>query len=165
MRIQSDIENLGALGRRLGNRLLIERVEGNPAHTIILQANFRTARSADYPAAALQRWTIRIELPSEYPTAAPKSSVDPIVYHPNVWTHGAICMGNNWSSGEFLDLYVLRILKTLTFDPLLTNVDSPANREAAEWYRNKKHDTRSFPSDQVKEIAGTSKPTMHWVNR
>jgi ubiquitin-protein ligase len=165
IRIQSDIENLGQLGRKLGGRLTIARAEGNPTHTLILQANYRTASSQAYPAASIQHWTIKLELPSDYPLSAPKASVDPVLYHPNVWQHGTVCMGSKWTPGEFLDLFVLRLLKTLTFDPVLTNIESPAHKEAAEWYRQRRHDSRLFPSDQIRESNLDNKSTLKWITQ
>lgn len=78
---------------------------------------------------------LRLDLPALYPMSAPVIAVrePPFPFHPNWWANGSWCYGT-WAPGEGLGRYVIRMARTLQFDPGLTNLDSPANREAVPWW-------------------------------
>lgn len=78
---------------------------------------------------------INIVLSGSYPLAAPSVTMasDPVIFHPNWFPNKTWCFGS-WAMSEGLGHYVIRMLRTLQFDPNITNENSPANREAKDWY-------------------------------
>ena len=97
------------------------------------------------------RHVIDLELPPDYPLSpgsAPVASMvtDPVVFHPNWWPHKLWCYGV-WELWEGLGHYVLRMIRTLQYDPDITNEHSAANHEAADWYVAHKDDGL-FPCDR-----------------
>jgi hypothetical protein len=77
-----------------------------------------------------------VTMPPTYPFAPPQivMSTRPQPYHPNWFADGRWCFGT-WDVSEGLGHHVLRMIRTLQFDPAISNVASPANREAAAWYQ------------------------------
>jgi ubiquitin-protein ligase len=93
---------------------------------------------------------LRLRLNSHYPFKAPIASLTPAVFHPNVFTSGVICLGTQWQTSEGLDLFLTRVLRLLCFDPVLINTASPANAQAAHWYRDAlRQNPRQFPSRSI----------------
>ena len=106
---------------------------------------------------------LRITLPPSYPLkSAPKIKMvsKPYVYHPNWYPDGAWCYGK-WAYTEGLGHHIVRMIKTLQYDPEITHVKSSANPLAKEWYikEKKKHekwfpcDTRTLPDPLKKRFA------------
>jgi len=93
---------------------------------------------------------ISVTLPADYPRGKPKtlmkSSQQP--FHPNWWPDGRWCEGS-WAMSEGLGDYVIRMVKTLQFDPDITNEHSPANGDAKIWYILRKN-SGIFPCDRTK---------------
>lgn len=90
-----------------------------------------------------------LELPENYPNTPPlvnMSSVPP-PYHPNWYRNGNWCYGT-WSLSEGLGHYVIRLIRTLQFDLEITNPESPANRDANQWFLSKKN-SGLFPCDKT----------------
>jgi ubiquitin-protein ligase len=80
---------------------------------------------------------LRLELPAAYPfKAAPVIRVvaPPLPFHPNWWPDGRWCPGR-WAPTETLGRHVIRMVRMLQCDPTLTNLQSPANGEATNWWR------------------------------
>ena len=78
---------------------------------------------------------VHVALPERYPFVAPVATVRTPIYHPNVYPSGIICLGTRWIAAQGLDIFVQRLLRLVTFDSLLINTVSPANREAATLVR------------------------------
>lgn len=80
---------------------------------------------------------LEIAFTDEYPMAPPKVRFLTKIFHPNVYTNGAICvdlMKSNWSPA--IDVVaLLHSLRSLIADP---NPNSAANCEAAEMYLKKR---------------------------
>ncbi|HEY0021502.1 MAG TPA: hypothetical protein VGB24_01275 [Longimicrobium sp.] len=91
---------------------------------------------------------IRLELPPNYPFSAPEATMTtrPQPYHPNWFSGGRWCYGS-WDIAEGLGHYVVRMIRTLQFDPEITNPNSPANSDAKQWYLSHLRGSR-FPTDQ-----------------
>lgn len=70
----------------------------------------------------------------------------PPPYHPNWYANGNWCHGT-WTASESLGHYVIRMIRTLQFDLDITNPNSPANREARDWFVSKKS-SGLFPCDR-----------------
>ncbi len=93
---------------------------------------------------------IIITLPDEYPAVAPRVCIDTarsrIPYHPNWYASGLFCFGT-WFPAERLGEHVVRVVRTLQFDPKVTKPASAANSGAAEWWRAMEN-RGLFPSDK-----------------
>lgn len=77
--------------------------------------------------------TLDIELPDNYPFAAPQVSFTANIWHPNVSTDGRICLDilqSNWTPALKLSSVLLSI-SSLLGDP---NPTSPLNGEAGKQY-------------------------------
>lgn len=80
---------------------------------------------------------VRFELDAQHPDEKPSVRMldySP-VFHPNVFSDGRICIGNQWSREEGLGFLVIRVAKMLLYYDTFTNPDHPANGDAARWYR------------------------------
>jgi ubiquitin-protein ligase len=166
-RRQQDVQKLRDLQRASESKVLVTRLSGTPPNEIEVELRFRTAPSQDYPRKVQDITRAVISLPARYPFAEPSVSIKTPILHPNVYASGRICLGVKWISSFGLDLLVRRIIQIITFDPSVLNDASPANREAAVWYRNalRKHPT-SFPSDSFELTAAPAQPpkTMRWAS-
>jgi hypothetical protein len=92
---------------------------------------------------------LKIELPPEYPNKPPNVIMltAPPPFHPNWFTNGKWCPGPTPIS-EGLGEHIVRMVRTLQFDPDITNPESSANRAATDWYRANL--TRGlFPTDRT----------------
>lgn len=91
---------------------------------------------------------IKVALPSNYPHSPPSTSMEtsPQPYHPNWYPNGNWCCGH-WDISEGLGHHVVRMIRTLQFDPEITNPDSAANGEAKRWYLTN-NDRGWFPCDR-----------------
>jgi hypothetical protein len=131
-----------------------------------LELRYATARSERYPTDVTRQTRLRIALSSRYPFSPPTATVLTPIWHPNVYAAGVICLGTRWLPSEGLDLFVQRLARLLTFDSLLVNTQSAANRAAAEWYqRTRRLHPQAFPSDRpVFEATspGGRSPRMGW---
>ena len=151
LRRRNDLKSLKDLGERTMGAVKILRVGGDPLDWVILELGYRSVRSFRVPPDYLEAVTVKVELRTTYPAVRPEFQVIGTIFHPNVFRHGKICYGN-WMVTEGLDSVVLRIARLLTFDPELVNIDSPANGDAAHWYRRVREDTPTiFPTDSVIE--------------
>jgi ubiquitin-protein ligase len=117
---------------------------------ITLETSLPTVANIHYPSSIQASCAIEIQLPMRYPFAAPTAKVLSAQWHPNVWPNGNICLGTRWQATEGLDLFVARIVKLLIYDPLLVNLQSMANSEAGNWYRQTlKNHPNAFPTAQT----------------
>ncbi|HWW74312.1 MAG TPA: hypothetical protein VNZ44_02895 [Pyrinomonadaceae bacterium] len=100
---------------------------------------------------------IDIEIPSGYPNAPPRATMvsDPVVFHPNWWAQKHWCYGT-WDFAEGLGFYVIRMVRTLQYDPIITNENSAANGRANDWYLRHRNDG-IFPCDR-QALPDPSKP-------
>jgi ubiquitin-protein ligase len=94
------------------------------------------------------RHVIKIEIPSGYPLSPLSMTMtsDPVVFHPNWYKRKTWCFGS-WNPLEGLGHLVIRMLRTLQYDPNITNEESPANWDAKEWYLANRH-RNLFPCDR-----------------
>jgi ubiquitin-protein ligase len=78
---------------------------------------------------------VRLTLPPTYPSSPPLVSMmsTPAPYHPNWYTNGVWCFGE-WLSHESLGEFVVRMVKSLQYQPGFTSAGCAANSDALEWY-------------------------------
>ena len=156
IRLQADHERLRALA--VASAGMIELLEGPTAAApqARIELRYALARSDRYPADVTRQTRLGISLPDRYPFQPPTAAVLTPVWHPNVFASGTICLGTKWLASEGLDLFVQRIARLLTFDSLLVNTASAANRAAADWYeRTRRQRPDAFPSDRPQFDAAT----------
>lgn len=149
IRLQSDLERLQALATTSGGRIALHSGPTAASPYAIVELRYATAGSDRYPLERREQTRISIALPARYPFQPPLATVQTPIWHPNVFASGTICLGTRWSATEGLDLFVQRLARLLTFDPLLVNVASAANRDAAAWYeRARRQHPQAFPTDR-----------------
>lgn len=104
---------------------------------------------------------IKITIPEGYPVTSPpevEMITKPQPYHPNWFTSGRWC-GGRWLSNEGLGHHVIRMIRTLQFDPEITNVKSPANDDATIWY--KANSGRTFLPCDMQTLPDPTKPRFN----
>lgn len=150
LRLERDRERIESLPERSSGLVQLLRLPQSRSPSLELELNYRTAESADYPKQSRRRTRVQIEFSSRYPFVAPIAKISTPILHPNVWESGVICLGSKWTASEGIDLFVHRITRLITFDPLLVNEQSVANRNALSWYqRTRRQHPDAFPSDRV----------------
>lgn len=164
-RLLQEIERIKRLGLVTKGRVELIGVVGEPVRELRVSVRCRTAVSDAFPKAASSKISITFNLLSDYPYREPGVAVDPVVYHPNVFADGRVCMGTGWTRTEFLDLYLQRVMRVLVFEDSITNPKSPANASAMEWYlRTKEKFPGLFPTDDPKldGSGGPSPAVLKW---
>jgi ubiquitin-protein ligase len=91
---------------------------------------------------------IRVMLPQNYPNVIPETimQTNPPPFHPNWFSDGRWC-GGTWDISEGLGHHVIRMIRTLQFDSIITNPDSSANKPAMNWYMENRN-RGWFPCDR-----------------
>jgi hypothetical protein len=149
IRLEADHERLRMLAAASDQRIVLVNGPSVALPQIDLELRYAVARSERYPVDVTRLTHLRISLPARYPFQAPTATVLTPIWHPNVFPAGVICLGTRWLASEGLDLFVQRLARLLTFDSLLVNIHSPANRAAADWYaRTRRERPDAFPSDR-----------------
>jgi hypothetical protein len=149
IRLEADHQRLRALAAASGETIVLLAGPTPALPHAALELRYAIARSERYPADVTRQTRLRIVLPARYPFQPPVATVLTPVWHPNVFPAGVICLGTRWLAAEGLDLFVQRLARLLTFDSLLVNTASPANRVAAQWYeRTRRQRPDAFPSDR-----------------
>jgi len=160
-----DLQKLRQLAAHAPSRLKLGRVSGNPPHEIELELMFKTAPSQNYPNAVQERTVVVITMPVKYPLSPPSATIKTPILHPNVYSSGLICLGIKWLPASGLDLLVKRIIQIITFDSTVLNEQSPANRNALEWYRRaQRQHPRAFPTDSALLVSPDQPKKMTWSN-
>jgi len=147
LRRRTDLAKLRELQSRMPRTLEILEVLGDPPRSIKLRIRIPTARNANYPQEKQNVNDVEITLPENYPfPPGPMVNFSTPIWNPNVYPSGKWCFGN-WTIMENLELFVVRLMKVIAFDPTIVNPLSAANREAAGWYvRLKGLRTDLFPT-------------------
>lgn len=107
-------------------------------------------RTYSGPDKVMNQCKVRVTLPPDYPQRAPLTRMEGVlVFHPNWFINGTYCCGS-YPLSESLGNYVLRMIRSLQYDPQVTNPNprDAANPDAIKWYLNNKHNKKMFPSDK-----------------
>jgi hypothetical protein len=94
---------------------------------------------------------VDVEMPADYPIrVSPQFTMvsEQLVFHPNWWPlpRRDWC-GGPWDFAEGLGYRVVRMIRTLQYDAVITNEDSAANYDAKLWYLDHLDDGL-FPCDR-----------------
>jgi ubiquitin-protein ligase len=164
VRVAVDTERLRGLMLASGGRISLLSVPNGSMQRFLLDLRFTTAGSSVYPNAKQPVIRLAIDLPARYPFQPPVATITTPIFHPNVFASGLVCQGAKWLPSEGMDLFVRRIAKLVTFDPLLVNAQSAANGEAMRWYVRAVRETpHAFPSDRVEIVlAEEERPKVQW---
>lgn len=161
-RVKQDLRKIDELSKSVGGRVKVKSTFGNPVNRIVIEIDYPTAPSSDFPQRIQQKTEVNIELLSRYPFQEPSATITTPIYHPNVFSSGKICLGAKWLPTQGLDLLVKRIIQIITFDETILNERSPANSQALSWYKSavSKHPD-SFPTDKL-VVKQESKQKISW---
>lgn len=163
-RIKQDLRKIDELSKSVNDRVKVKSTSGNPVNSIVLEIDYPTAPSSDFPKKIQQKTEVKIELLSRYPFQEPSATITTPIYHPNVYSSGKICLGTKWLPTQGLDLLVRRIIQIITFDETILNERSPANGHALSWYRSAViNHPNSFPTDKL-VVTDEPKKKMSWSN-
>lgn len=119
--------------------------------TVKLRTYALSVRSGVHTVGVIDRCVIRITLWDSYPAVAPyvKMLNLPPVFHPDWYSKGTYSPHMPWDPETTLKDYVVRMLKTLRYDPELIDTTAPANYKALDWFLKNRDDERLFPSDRT----------------
>lgn len=128
-RLRADHEAL----RRLANlhpKVEIEGVVGNPPERYRLRLKVKSLREHGDSLETVTEHRLELTMPKGYPRDAPLCRMLTPVFHPNIAPH-AVCVGDDWTAGEPIDLLVQRVGEILAYQSY--NMKSPLNGRAAQW--------------------------------
>lgn len=169
-RLRADHERLEALARTSGGAIEIVTIRNNPPD--LYEVRFRCKgieRLAAGRPVYRSEHQARIELPAKYPgkprDAWPTARMLTPLFHPHVYSSGLVCVGASAVS-EYLDDFVLRMGAMVQFDPSIIDEESPANREAMDWFRSHRSlvpvDTCTF---RPQKPVPTGQGAISWQDR
>jgi hypothetical protein len=154
-RLDADVARLRELATASGGRIGLVALPVAGRSRIVLDLDYATSGSAEYPREVQRRSRIEIEFGIRYPFQPPKVTVLTPVFHPHVFPSGIVCIGARWSASEGMDLFVRRIARLLAYDPLLVNPGSIANPAAFHWYEStRRRHPEAFPTDAAAVALG-----------
>jgi ubiquitin-protein ligase len=128
-RIKADYEALRRLAH-LHPRIEIEGVAGNPPDRYRIKLKVKSLRERGDAIETVDEHRLEVTMPRGYPRDAPLFRMLTPVFHPNIAPH-AVCIGDDWTAGESLDLLVQRVGEILAYQSY--NTKSPLNGRAAQW--------------------------------
>lgn len=116
--------------------------EGNPAHTYNLTFRCRgLMKDGNKKVVYTGLHQCTVKLTSAYPTQPPNVTWRTPIFHPNIRGQ-AVCHSQQWAPSWSLADFVVELSDMARYDKV--NVNSPLDREAADWARTNGH---AFPTD------------------
>jgi len=166
IRREEDMRRLRELIRQSDGRIRLIGATGDPVDRLKLVMSYITVASSRFPDESRRTTDVDIALPSRYPFVAPKVTIKTPIFHPNVYTSGLVCLGETWLAAESLDLFVRRLIRLITFDPLVSGGMPPANQSASAWYhRTRESRPDLFPTEVVDFGEPKSKSRISFKNQ
>lgn len=162
-RKEEDFSKIKKLAEEFPELIEIKTSSFNPGNTLLLSLNIPTARNTRYPQEVQNKTDIKIDFPLNYPFSEPKATITTPIWNPNVYSSGLICHGTKWLPTEGLDLFVIWIMKLISYDPSIVFTGSPANREAADWY-NRVKNKNYFPTINLEQRKKKEEKKVTWKN-
>jgi Ubiquitin-conjugating enzyme len=160
LRRDADAERVRALAAQAGGRIQVLQWPAPGQPRFLLDLHYATAGSARYPAQRQPFSRLAIELAPRHPFMPPTATVMTPIFHPHVFASGLVCQGARWLASEGMDLFVIRMVRLLAFDPLLVNSHSVAHREAMQWYAaTSRRLPEAFPTDAAALALGADAPS------
>jgi hypothetical protein len=165
-RRREDLAKVQELCRQSGGKIEFVSADRDAPTSILLRLHYKTAVSRKYPEDPVRSVDLRIQIPAGYPFRSPPvATLTPVVYHPNVYASGQVCLGSKWIVSEFLDLLVKRVIRIITYQQDVLNEASPANGDAVAWYRTQRRQfPAAFPTDSASAVADPPKVGIAWKN-
>jgi ubiquitin-protein ligase len=138
-------------------------IHGKPPHVDIYEVELQVRTIVSPKPDYRSKHLIRVELSAEYPKKPPVVTMltQPYPFHPNWFRSGRWCPGP-WVISEGLGEHIIRMIRTLQFDPIITNPASSANSDATLWYKNSQNrgwfpcDNQAFPDPTTSKISDAS---------
>lgn len=152
-RLAADFKEMLKIQNRPYLSWIVTKGELPYAQEYLLTVNIRTyalsLRERRYTVGAIRRCTVKVTLWDSYPVAAPSIRMldIPPVFHPNWYSKGSYCPCEPWDPDCSLKDFVMRMLRTLCYDPAVIELTAPANFKALDWYLKNQDDETLFPSD------------------
>lgn len=129
--------------------------------TVGVRTYVYSAKAGVNTVGAIRRCMIRVTLRDSYPAVAPyiKMLDLPPVFHPDWYSKGAYCPREPWQPETPLKDFVLRMIRSLQYDPAMIRADLPANYKALDWFLKHRDDPALFPSDHTALTENTTAET------
>jgi ubiquitin-protein ligase len=128
-RLKADYEALRQLAH-IHPKIEIEGVSGNPPDRYRIVLKVASLRERGDAIEQAHEHRLEVTMPSGYPRDAPLFRMLTPVFHPNIAPH-AVCIGDDWTAGESIDLLIQRVGEILAYQSY--NTKSPLNGRAAQW--------------------------------
>ncbi len=160
-RKEEDFSKLKKLSEEFSGLIEIKTTNINSGNALYLSLNIPTAKNSKYPQEIQNKTDIKIDFPLNYPFSEPKATITTPIWNPNVYSSGLICHGTKWMPTEGLDLFVIWIMKLISYDPSIVFTGSPANREAADWYNGVKN-INYFPTINIEQKRTRQEKKVSW---
>eukprot|EP00919_Chromeraceae_sp_WS-2016_P073483 GHVR01173761.1.p1 GENE.GHVR01173761.1~~GHVR01173761.1.p1 ORF type:complete len:160 (+),score=36.07 GHVR01173761.1:134-613(+) len=101
-------------------------------------------------------YTLTMDFPDEYPGKPPKCKFNPVLFHPNIYPSGTVCLSilnedEDWKPSITVK-HILLGVQDLLGSP---NPDSPAQAEPFQMFQN----NREEYAKRVKSFAASCRPT------
>lgn len=125
--------------------------------TVRLRSYALTLIDGKYTVSTIDSCTVKVTLWDSYPLIAPNIRMlsIPPVFHPCWYSKGTYCPSELWRPEMSLKDYIMRMVRTIAYDPALSDVPSPANFKALSWYKKHRDDEKLFPSDHTELTENT----------
>lgn len=129
--------------------------------TIKVRSYVLSLRSGRYTVSSVDQCTVKVTLWDSYPHIAPNIRMLslPSVFHPDWYSKGTYCASLPWTPHTSLKDYLLRMIRTLCWEPDVMESNAPANYKALDWYRKHRDNEDLFPSDPVILCENTAEET------
>jgi len=134
-RIKSEHERLQAMAAASNGHMQVELSRDMTKFTVTLRNVLAPTGASASRLAIGQHHVLQIRLPEAYPDRMPVISFGTPIFHPNCWTSGEYCHGNQWFPARGLDDLVAELVRNIQLiDGSAFNLHSPANSEARDYY-------------------------------
>ena len=123
-------------------------INGTPPFVTSYEVTLSVRTLVDSSSTMRANHVVRVELPEGYPVSPPAIVMvtRPKPFHPNWYPDGRYCYGS-WDIAEGLGHHIVRMIRTLQFDPEITDPNSPADGSARDYYVANAR-SGQFPTDQ-----------------
>src|SRR3954471_23943107 len=128
-RLKADYEAIRKLAH-LHPRIEIEGVQGNPPERYRIKLKVKSLREKGDQIETVDEHRLEVTMPRGYPRDAPLFRMLTPVFHPNIAPR-AVCIGDNWTASEPLDLLIQRVGELLAYQSY--TIKSPLSGRAAQW--------------------------------